>query len=169
MKNTVTFDTTVGVLEYLLNVRIIIVPAEIVNRLGSLKGRYVCTVNESLSFQCGMMAFNEGRGYITLSKARLKKLKIDTSDEIHVKLEPDDSKYGVEMPAELEEWLKQDKEAERRFDQLTPGKQRYLLNYITTVKSPLKRMERTEMLMANLKRMPEGTFNMRFLLGKEEI
>lgn len=168
MDGSVCFTSYIDQLEYLLNVRYIEVPASIVKKLGGIsRQRLVCTVNDQLSFQCGLVALGEGRGYITLNKKHLKKLNLGPGDEIRVCLEPDQSKYGMDVPQELEEWLSQDIEARARFDKLSPGKQRYIIYYVSQVKSPRKRMERTTLLMENLKLMPEGKFSFRFLLGKE--
>ena len=168
MEHVVTFTTQIYKLEYLLNVRYLEVPAEVISQLGgSMKMRLLCTVNDSVKFQCGMVALGEGKAYITLNKKILKKLGVNLGDEVHIKLEKDKSKYGMEIPEELSEWLDQDIEAKIIFDALSPGKQRYIIYYVSGVKSPLKRMERTSLMMENLKRMPEGKFSFRFLLGKE--
>jgi hypothetical protein len=44
--------------------------------------------------------------------------------------------------------------------------QRYILNYVITVKSPEKRLERTTLLLRNLLRSSEGKETFRELLGK---
>lgn len=168
MESPINFTTHIHRLEYLLNVRYLEIPPEIVDQLGGIsKQRLLCTVNDTLTFQCGMVALGEGKGYITLNKKQLKSLGVDLGDEVRVSLKPDNSKYGMDVPAELEEWLSQDTAARERFDGLSPGKQRYIIYYVSGVKSPQKRMERTALLMENLKRMPEGMFSFRFLLGKE--
>ena len=168
MEHVVTFTTHIYKLEYLLNVRYLEIPAEVISQLGgSMKIRLLCTVNDSVKFQCGMVALGEGKAYITLNKKILKKLGVDLGDEVHVKLEKDESKYGMEIPEELSEWLEQDIEAKTIFEALSQGKKRYIIYYVSGVKNPLKRMERTSLMMENLKRMPEGKFSFRFLLGKE--
>lgn len=169
MKSPVVFTTHIYQLEYLLNVRYLEVPADVIEKLGgSLKIRLICTINNQLTFQCGLMALGESKAYITLNKARLKKLNVTLGDEIEVKLEPDPSKFGMDVPTELSEWLDQDVEAKRRYDLLSPGKQRYIIYYVQGVKSPHLRMERTTLMMENLKRMPENKFSFRFLLGKDD-
>lgn len=168
MAYDIKFNTRICRLEYLLNVRYLEVPARIVEKLGGIsKQRLICTVNDMLTFQCGMVALGDGKGYITLNKKQLNKLDVGLGDEVCVHLKPDQSKYGMDVPDELQEWLSQDQEANERFEDLSPGKQRYIIYYVSGVKSPHKRMERTALLMQNLKRMPEGKFSFRFLLGKE--
>jgi uncharacterized protein YdeI (YjbR/CyaY-like superfamily) len=67
----------------------------------------------------------------------------------------------------LQEILKSDSEARKRFDLLTPGKQRNIIRFVASVKSPEKRAERAELLIENLKTLVVGKETMRGLLGIE--
>lgn len=120
-----------------------------------------------IEWQAGIVALGEGKGYITLSGARMKKLGVHFGDEISFTLEPDDSKYGMEMAVEFEEVLKQDPEAKERFDQLKKSLQRYMLYYVLQVKSSEKRLERSIFLLRNLKSTPIGMEDFAKILGKE--
>src|SRR3989338_8608979 len=100
------------------------------------------------------------------SKQALKGIEKSHRDDVEVRFFRDESTYGVEVAEEIAEYWAQDPEAFRRFSQLTPSMQRYILNYVTTVKNPDKRMERTLMLMRNLLRCVEGKETFRELLGK---
>ena len=84
---------------------------------------------------------------------------------MEVTIELDNSKYGMEMPEELEALLEQDHEGERRFEMLTPSKQRYIIHYVSQVKSSQLKIDRAIMLINNLKALPEDEFDMRRLLG----
>jgi hypothetical protein len=66
----------------------------------------------------------------------------------------------------LEYW-EQVPETKERFDALSMAMKRYFLNYINTVKSPVKKAERTHLLMSNLLIAPKGKEQFRQLLGKE--
>lgn len=134
---------------------------------GKFKQRVLITLNKTIEWQAGIVALGEGKGYITVSKERMKKLGITLYDQVEVTLEKDLSEYGHEFPIELEEVLIQDPEARIRFDQLSPGKQRTLIYYILQVKDSDKRIERSLLFMNNLKRAPEGKETMRILFGKE--
>jgi hypothetical protein len=68
----------------------------------------------------------------------------------------------------LEALLEQDLEGMNAFERITPGQQRYIINYVDGVKSIQKRIDRAIMLIENLKTMPSGTFDYRHLLGMEE-
>lgn len=141
------------------------VPQDVVQALGTLNIRLLCTVNSQLKFQCGLMALGEGRAYISISKKRMQQLGLKLHDEVRVTLEKDDSTYGTEVPAEMEELLQQDEEGNRRFLLLKPGMQRYMLNHVSAVKSPQLRVDRAITLIENLKKLPEGKENFRAMLG----
>lgn len=132
----VQFTTYISRLAYLLNTHYLEVPGEIVRQLGgSFKIRLVCTINNSLTFQCGLMALGNGRGYISINQKRLKQADLKNGDEVLVALEKDPSRYGLEMAEELAELLKQDFEGMDRFTALAPGKQRYIIHYVSSVKA----------------------------------
>lgn len=162
----IKFKTTIGQLDY-LNMKYLEIPKEVVDEFGTLKIRLVCTVNNSLTFQCGLMALGEGKAYISINAKRVKELGVKLGDEVHVALKKDDSKYGMDVPEELAELLKQDYEGKRRFDKLTPAMQRYIIYYVSGVKSPNLRLDRAIMLIENLKKSVEGKETFRFLLGKD--
>lgn len=122
---------------------------------------------QDIRWQAGIVALGEGRGYITLSKARMKKLDVHFEDEVEFTLEPDDSEFGMEMSEEFAEILKQDPEAKARFEGLKKSLQRYMLYYVLQVKSSNKRLERSLMLLNNLKATPVGMEDFRRILGKD--
>lgn len=162
----IKFTTTIGQLDH-LNMKYLEIPKRIVDGFGTLKVRLLCTVNDSLTFQCGLMALGEGKAYISINANRMEELGVKAGDQVTVALEKDKSKYGMDMPEELEELLDQDDEGKRRFDRLTPGMQRYIIYYVAGVKSSQLRLDRAIMLIENLKRSVQGKETFRFLLGKD--
>lgn len=118
------------------------------------------TSQGSVRWSGGMMPLGEGRGYIMLSKARLKTLGLKKGDWIRFTLKPDKSKYGMDFPPELKEVLKQDPEANRRFLALTRGKQRNIIFYVLSTKNPDLRIDRSIRMLENLKALPEGKESM---------
>ena len=168
MVDSIAFQTRIYLLEMLMNVNYLLIPMSVVKKLGGVsKSRLICTVNQQLTFQCGMVTLGKGQAYITINKKRMKELKIETGDVVDVTLVIDKSKYGMEMPIELSELLKQDPESNRRFHQLTPGKQRNIIYYVSTIKSSQGRIDRAIKLIGNLVNCPEGKENMRIILGVE--
>ena len=153
----VSFASRIGKLDYLMGVHYVEVPANVVKKLGGLnKQRLFCSINKHPKFQCGMMALGEGRGYITVSKKKLKEFSITLGDKIDVTLEPDKSEFGMEVPEELIEIFAQDTEAEKRFMSISGGKQRNIIYYVSGVKNSDLRIKRALKLINNLKACPEG-------------
>ena len=153
----ISFASRIGKLNYLMGVHYAEVPSAIVKKLGGLnKQRLFCTLNKNPKFQCGMMALGEGRGYITVSKKKLRDFSLALGDTIQVTLTPDHSEFGMEVPEELIELFAQDPEAEKRFMSISPGKQRNIIYYVVGVKNTDKRIERALKLLNNLKACPEG-------------
>jgi len=143
----------------------ITVPSEIVKKVGGIGTRLMCSVNGHKAFHGGMVALGGGTAYITVNKKRMKEFGVEKGDEVEVTLTEDTSKYGMEMPEELEALLDQDKEGARRFEMLTPGRQRYIIHYVGQVKSSQKKIDRAIKLINNLKDLPEDEFDMRKLMG----
>lgn len=163
----ITFKTRIGKLDY-LNTRYLEIPKKIITKLGgTLSVRLKCIVNNTVEFQCGLMALGEGKAYISINATRMKKLNVGEGDTVSVSLVKDNSEYGMDLPVEMSEIFKQDAEAKRRFDLLTPGKQRYVIFYVAGVKNPQLRIDRAMLLLGNLKKLPEGKEEFRAMLGKK--
>jgi len=162
----IKFSTHIDKLNY-LNTSYLEVPADIVKKIGGIgKQRLICEVNKKISFQCGLMSLSEGRAYISINTKRMKELGVERDDTVNVILTEDLSEYGVDVPEELTELFKQDPEGKHRFDQLKPGMQRYILNYVNTVKSVQLRIDRAFLLISNLKKQPLGKESFKEMLGK---
>ncbi len=161
----IQFQTHIRLLQHLPRMHYLEVPQEVVQQLGTLKIRLHCTVNQKLKFQCGLMALGEGKAYISISKKRMQEAGIKLDDTVAVMLQKDNSTYGTEVPAEMEELLQQDEEGNRRFQRLKPGMQRYMLHHVAGVKSVQLRVDRAVTLIENLKKLPEGKENFRAMLG----
>lgn len=165
----ITYKTCINKLPHLPG-HYIEVPPEVVQQLGGkFKVRVLCTINNKLTFQGGLVALGGGSGYISINNTRLKQLGLQSGDEVQVKLEPDQSEFGMEIPEELTELLNQDDEGKRRFDMLPPGKQRYIIYYVAGVKNSQLRIDRALLLIGNLKRLPLGKESFREMLGKQPL
>lgn len=161
-----SFKTTIGKMESLKLHYIFISSSVFRSFNGAIHQRVLFSVNNSEFWHGGFVSLGNGDFYITLSANKMKSLGLKLYDEIEVQLKKDESEFGMPVPEELDEWLRQDSEAFARFNSLSAGKQRYIIYYISLVKSKQKRLERTELLMNNLKNLPEGKFDFRFLTGK---
>jgi hypothetical protein len=143
------------------------VPPKAVKALGGkFRARLVCSLNGSKAFHCGLNPLGEGQGYLTLSKQRMAELGLGVGDTVKVELAPDNSKYGMPVPPEFREVLRQDEEGKRRFAKLKPGKQRTLLHYVAGTVNVDLRIERSLKLLTNLKGLEEGRETIPALFGK---
>lgn len=112
--------------------------------------RVICSINKGEPFQCALMPWGE-IFYIIVNKKRRDALGIDVGDTVSVELTQDESKYGLPMPEEFDEVLKQDPEGDRLFHALTPGKQRSLIYLISNVKDIDKRIHQALIVVEHLK------------------
>lgn len=162
----IQFKTVINTLPHLVGTRYMEIPPNIVAALGGKYSlRLICTVNGSLSFQGGLVSLGNGYAYISINQKRMKQLGVEVGDTIDLKLEKDESEYGVPVPEELVVLFEQDDEGYERFKGLAKGMQRYILNYVSTVKNQQKRIDRAVMLIGNLKKCKVGKETFRDILG----
>jgi hypothetical protein len=162
----IKFKTRVFKLEHLSG-HYLEVPSVVVKKLGVIsKLRWKCTVNESLSWQCGIVAHKKGTGYILLNQKLMKAGKLKEGSAALVELRKDESRFGLDMPPELKALLAQDKEGRLRFEALVPGKRRYIIYYVGQVKSEQLRLERALRCINNLKGLPKGKESFAGILAK---
>jgi hypothetical protein len=129
--------------------------------------RFLISLNGQPEWHGGVVSLGNNTGYITVKTTILKELGLHLGDAVQVGLSPDNSEYGMEFPEELQELLRQDPEAENRFNQLPMSKRRYIIGYVNQVKSSQKKIERALMLLTNLKKLPPGKEDFRGMLGKD--
>ena len=108
---------------------------------GNLR-RVVCALNGTEPFQCSLFP-SRGDYFITLSKKLRDKLKVNVGDKVTIELAKDESKYGMLMPEEFAEVLRQDPKGRTLFEALSPGNQRLMLKLIVFVKDVDKRIARS--------------------------
>lgn len=108
---------------------------------GNLR-RVVCTLNGVETLQCSLFP-SRGDYFITLSKKLRTKLGLEPGAMVMLEIERDESKYGMEMPEEFAEVLRQDSEGARLFDALSPGDQRLMLKLVVSAKDPDRRIVRS--------------------------
>ncbi|NNC82586.1 MAG: hypothetical protein HKN79_03340 [Flavobacteriales bacterium] len=124
--------------------------------------RFLCTYDNMLTKSCALLSRGDGRYFVMLNKQECKKLGVHKGAELRIKLEPDTSKYGMPMPEEMEELLAQDPEADRYFQQLSPGKQRSLLYIVGKPKGTETRLRKAITICEYLKSV-EGALDFREL------
>lgn len=122
---------------------------------GNLR-RVVCSLNGGKEFNCSLFP-SRGDYFITLSKQLREKLGVDVGDSVTIELSKDESKYGMPMPEEFAEVMRQDPAGGKLFDALSPGNQRLLLKLIVMVKDVDKRIVRGLVALETLK-LCDGKF-----------
>lgn len=101
--------------------------------------RVVCKINDGEPFQCALLPWDD-IFYIIVNKKKRDALGIEVGDTVRVELTKDESKYGLPMPDEFAEVLKQDPAGSKLFHALTKGKQRSLIYAVSTVKDVDRRI-----------------------------
>ena len=124
--------------------------------------RFVITLNNALTFQGAIMPAGDGVYFINVNKKIRDQLKIKEGSRVHVLLAKDESEYGLPFPDELRELLKQDKEGDKYFHALTPGKQRNIIYAVNQVKNADLRIDRAMVMIEHLKKN-KGKLNFREL------
>lgn len=113
--------------------------------------RVICTLNGSLEFQCALMPKGDGNFFININKKIREKLNLQEGSSVEFSLRKDETEYGLPMPEELAEVLKQDVEGNQYFQALTPGKKRNLLYIAGQPKTSEVRLKRSLVLIEHLK------------------
>ena len=113
--------------------------------------RFVCSLNGTVEYQTALLPIGDGVYVIRVAKKLLTTLELSVGDRVAVELWKDQSEYGLPLPVEFGELLRQDPVAEKLFHALTRGKQRTLLHIAGAVKSSAKRAERAIAIVNHLK------------------
>lgn len=113
--------------------------------------RVICKVNDTAPFHAALMPNGKGDFFINLNKERRKIIGTEIGEPIEVALEKDESKYGMPMPAEMEELLALDDEGSEYFHALTLGKQRSLLHLVGKPKNSDTRIKKAIVIVEYLK------------------
>ncbi len=111
--------------------------------------RVVYTIDGGSGLHAGIMSAGDYK-YILLNNQICKDHNLEVGDTCALSIERDDSKYGMLMPEELEEYLAQEPLAGEYFETLTPGKQRNLIYIVSKLKSTDKRIEKSRIIVEHL-------------------
>lgn len=113
--------------------------------------RVVCSFEGHEPFQCALTPIGGGQYVIKINKQWQRKLGIAEGGNLEVEMWPDDSTYGLPMPEEMTELLRQDEEGDQYFHALTVGKQRTLLYIVNQGKDSEQRIARAVVVVNHLK------------------
>lgn len=115
------------------------------------KRRVVCALNGQDPHQCSLTPIGQGVYVIKVNQKRIKQLSLEIGKKVVVELFPDDSKYGLPMPTEMEELLAIDEEGNKLLHALPAGKLRTLLYIAGQGKNEEDRLFRSVTILEHLK------------------
>lgn len=106
---------------------------------------------KELTFHAAIQKRN-GSYYMMFGKRHQKELGVFPNDYFQLQLFEDTSKYGVEMPEELDAVFLSDYEALEIFETFTAGKKRGIIYAISRYANSQTRIDKSLLLCENLKR-----------------
>lgn len=120
------------------------IEAEVINQFKNKRQtRFICTLEKSLTFQCGLNHLGDGNFFIILSNKNLQIISKKLGDKIKFELNEDPNPLGVEMPEVLEAILEQDETIKTIFESLTLGKKRNVIHQINKIKDIDKQIQKS--------------------------
>lgn len=126
------------------------VNAEIVEKFENKgKTRFICKLDDKMSFQCGLNHFGDGNYFMIISTKRFKLIGRQLGETIPFELIEDPNPLGIQLPETIEILLEQDNELKNKFDQLTDGKKRTIIVLISKIKDIDKQISKTIDLINN--------------------
>lgn len=142
-----------SVLEYLSGVIThtgIVLPEKTLQELNQPKRvRIEGTINGT-PFNLAIQHIKDGRRFLMVGNTLRKEAKLKAGDKVEVTFtlaDPDE----IKLPEELMEVMEQDPEGKEVFSKFTPGLQRSLAHYVTSVKNVDSRIKRALELMDKAK------------------
>ena len=127
------------------------IPVELIIKIKAAKeNRFVCTINDKVSFPCAPMPEGDNTFFIIINQKYRTQLGVKLGDILHVNMVVDESTYGMPLPAELEEMLAQEPQFDFYFHLLTPGKRRALIYIVDKLISKEKRLEKAIIISNHL-------------------
>ena len=135
------------------------IASDIVNQYKNKRHtRFLCTLENSLTFQCGLNHLGDGNFFIILSSSNLNIVQKKLGDKIHFELNEDPNPLGVDMPEILDVLIEQDKELKAIFDNLTLGKKRNIIHQIIKIKDIDKQIQKSiKLIKESIQPRPKKT------------
>lgn len=120
------------------------IPAEEVAKFEKGKAtRLLCTIDQKVSYSCGLNHMGDGNFFIIVATRYMKQLKMQVGDQVTFELVEDPNPLGVKVPEALAVLLEQDKAAKAVFEKITDGKKRSLIYTIQKLKDIDKQVQKS--------------------------
>lgn len=111
------------------------IDSDIINQFSRKRAtRMICTIDNVVSYRCGLNHLGDGSFYIIVAGKHLDKLNKALGVEVNFKIEEDPDQLGVEVPEVLTVFLEQDVDSKAIYDKLTNGKKRSLIYSFNRIK-----------------------------------
>lgn len=123
--------------------------------------RVKCTFPDGTEHTTGLMPFGD-YWFLLINEPLTKKMGLSPGAALHIRMEKDDTPYGMPMSEELQVLLDQDEAGNRYFHALTPGKQRTLIHLVNQVKNADSRLNKALAIITHLKNQ-SGKLNFKLL------
>lgn len=135
------------------------IASDIVNQYKNKRHtRFLCTLENSLTFQCGLNHLGDGNFFIILSNSNLNIVQKKLGDKIHFELNEDPNPLGVDMPEILDVLIEQDLELKAIFDNLILGKKRNIIHQIIKIKDIDKQIQKSiKLIKESIQPRPKKT------------
>lgn len=118
------------------------VDAEIIDQYEKKRHtRLVCTIDEQVSYSCGLNHLGDGNYFIIVATKWLKKLKKELGDTVNFEIGEDPNPLGVAVPEVLSVYLGQDEWGQGIWERITDGKKRSLIYSIAKLKNIDRQIE----------------------------
>lgn len=126
------------------------VDAEIIDKFeNKRKTRFICKLDNKISFQCGLNHLGDGNFFVIISTKNLKLIGRQLGETIPFELIEDPNPLGIDLPETVEILLEQDNALKNKFDELTDGKKRSIVVQISKIKDIDKQISKTVELINN--------------------
>ncbi len=104
------------------------IDSEIINQFSKKRAtRMICTIDDKISYRCGLNHLGDGNFYVIVSGKYLGELNKELGEKVNYRIDEDPDQLGVEIPEVLTVFLEQDADSKAIFDKLTDGKKRSLI------------------------------------------
>lgn len=149
-QKTFSFSTELIPLNDAIGYTVAIVPMDIVEQLPPLpRWRTEGTLN-GIPFNLAIGKMKTGERYFIVGSALRKAAKVLSHSLVHIQFQLTDPDK-LEIPEEFLECLRQDEIADQRWNELTTGKKRSILHYVTSTSKTDTRIKRSLELLEKLK------------------
>ncbi len=89
--------------------------------------RMICTLDDQVSYRCGLNHLGDGNFYVIVAGKYLEQLNKELGEEVNYRIDEDPDQLGVDIPEVLTVFLEQDADSKAIFNKLTDGKKRSLI------------------------------------------